>query len=75
MAESAKTDPLPAPLSYDDVRAVSPASEHYSRDAVIGVWKRLQLSTPCAPISSSCRRCRFPASNDKPEQTFSSTLS
>ena len=36
---------LPAVLSYDNVRSVSPALEHYTRDALIGgVWKRPELS-------------------------------
>jgi 4-carboxymuconolactone decarboxylase len=34
-----------AVLSYDDVRAVSPALEHYTRGAILeGLWKRPELS-------------------------------
>ena len=36
---------LPAILSYEDVRSVSPALEHYTKDALLGgVWKRPELS-------------------------------
>ena len=44
----AMTDKKPAlhsVLSYDDVRSVSPALEHYTKDALLGgVWKRPELS-------------------------------
>ncbi len=37
--------PLPAVLSYDDVRSVSPALEHYTKDTLLGgVWRRPELS-------------------------------
>lgn len=36
---------LPAVLSYEDVRSVSPALEHYTKDALLGgVWRRPELS-------------------------------
>jgi 4-carboxymuconolactone decarboxylase len=45
MAENKQKNALPSVLSYDDVRAVSPALEHYTKDALIGgVWKRPQLT-------------------------------
>jgi 4-carboxymuconolactone decarboxylase len=40
-----KKPALPSVLSYDDVRSVSPALEHYTKDALLGgVWKRPELS-------------------------------
>jgi len=33
-----------AALTYDEVRAVSPALEHYTKGALDGFWKRLELS-------------------------------
>ena len=40
-----KNNTLPAILSYDDVSAVSPALEHYTKDALLGgLWKRPGLS-------------------------------
>ncbi len=40
-----KKPALPSVLSYDEVRSVSPALEHYTQDALLGgVWKRPELS-------------------------------
>ena len=45
MTESKKQHALPSALTYDDVRAVSPALEHYSKGPLLdGVWKRPRLS-------------------------------
>ena len=45
MAENKKTGSLPAVLTYDDVRSVSPALEQYTRGPLLdGVWKRHELS-------------------------------
>jgi 4-carboxymuconolactone decarboxylase len=36
---------IPAALTYDDVRAVSPALEHYTKSTLLnGLWKRPELS-------------------------------
>jgi 4-carboxymuconolactone decarboxylase len=44
-AENKKTGSLPAVLTYDDVRSVSPALEQYTRGPLLdGVWKRHELS-------------------------------
>jgi 4-carboxymuconolactone decarboxylase len=44
MSETKKSNPLPV-LSYDDVRAVSPALEHYTKGPLLdGLWKRPELS-------------------------------
>ena len=41
-----KVHPRPSVLSYDDLRAVSPALEHYTKEALLsGVWKRPELSS------------------------------
>ena len=40
-----KSYALPSVLTYDDVRAVSPALEQYTKDALLdGVWQRPELS-------------------------------
>jgi 4-carboxymuconolactone decarboxylase len=45
MTNSKMPNPLPSVLTYDDVRAVSPALEHYTRVALLdGLWKRPELS-------------------------------
>jgi 4-carboxymuconolactone decarboxylase len=45
MAENKKSGSLPAVLTYDDVRSVSPALEQYTRGPLLdGVWKRRGLS-------------------------------
>ena len=45
MAESKKTGTLPAVLTYEDERAVSPALEFYTKGSLLdGVWKRPELS-------------------------------
>jgi 4-carboxymuconolactone decarboxylase len=44
MAEK-KSGPVPAVLTHDDVRSVSPALERYTRETLLdGVWKRPELS-------------------------------
>src|SRR5437660_12788755 len=45
MAENKKSGSLTTVLTYDDVRSVSPALEHYTRGPLLdGVWKRDGLS-------------------------------
>jgi 4-carboxymuconolactone decarboxylase len=45
MTESKKSNAWPSVLSYDDVRAVSPALEHYTKATLLdGLWKRPELS-------------------------------
>jgi 4-carboxymuconolactone decarboxylase len=45
MTDTKKPNMLPSVLTYDDVRAVSPALEHYTKGALIdGLWKRPDLS-------------------------------
>jgi 4-carboxymuconolactone decarboxylase len=46
MTTTTKSYALPSVLTYDDVRAVSPALEHYTKDALLGgLWQRPELST------------------------------
>src|ERR1700730_3906913 len=43
--DAKKPNGLPSVLTYDDVRAVSPALEHYTKGALLnGLWKRPELS-------------------------------
>jgi hypothetical protein len=45
MAENKQSGLLPVALTYDDVRSVSPALEHYMKETLLdGVWKRPELS-------------------------------
>jgi 4-carboxymuconolactone decarboxylase len=45
MIDTKKSNALPSALSYDDVRAVSPALEHYTKGPLVdGLWKRPELS-------------------------------
>jgi 4-carboxymuconolactone decarboxylase len=45
MTETRKSNMLPSVLSYDDVRAVSPALEHYTKGPLLnGLWKRPEVS-------------------------------
>ena len=45
MTDSKKPKTPPSVLTYDDVRAVSPALEHYTKGALLdGLWKRPELS-------------------------------
>lgn len=45
MTNTKKPSALPSILSYDDVRAVSPALEHYTKGPLLdGLWKRPELS-------------------------------
>ena len=45
MVETKKTQALSGVLSYDDVRSVSPALEHYTKATLLaGVWKRPELT-------------------------------
>src|SRR2546429_9987001 len=45
MTDTKKPNTLPSVLSYGDVRAVSPALEHYTKGPLLdGLWKRLDLS-------------------------------
>lgn len=45
MTDIKKPKTLPSVLTYDDVRAVSPALEHYTKGALLdGLWKRPELS-------------------------------
>src|SRR5258708_16130223 len=45
MTDTKKSNALPSVLTYDDVRAVSPALEHYTKGPLLdGLWKRPDLS-------------------------------
>lgn len=45
MSDSKKIHATAAPLTYDEVRSVSPALEHYTRESLLGgLWKRPELS-------------------------------
>jgi 4-carboxymuconolactone decarboxylase len=45
MTDTKKPHALPSVLTYDDVRAVSPALEHYTKGPLLdGLWRRPQLS-------------------------------
>ena len=45
MTDTKKPNTLPGALTYDDVRAVSPALEHYTKGPLLdGLWKRPDLS-------------------------------
>jgi len=45
MTDTKKPNTPPSVLTYDDVRAVSPALEHYTKGALLdGLWKRPDLS-------------------------------
>jgi 4-carboxymuconolactone decarboxylase len=45
MTETKKSNTRPSVLSYDDVRAVSPALEHYTKGPLLdGLWKRPEMS-------------------------------
>jgi 4-carboxymuconolactone decarboxylase len=45
MAETKKLNPRPSVLSYEDVRAVSPALEHYTKRPLLdGLWNRPEVS-------------------------------
>jgi 4-carboxymuconolactone decarboxylase len=45
MTDSKKPKTLPSVLTYDDVRAVSPALEHYTKGALLdGLWRQPDLT-------------------------------
>jgi 4-carboxymuconolactone decarboxylase len=45
MTDAKKPNGVPSVLTYDNVRAVSPALEHYTKGALLnGLWKRPELS-------------------------------
>jgi 4-carboxymuconolactone decarboxylase len=45
MTETTKMNTRPSVLSYDDVRAVSPALEHYTKGPLLdGLWQRPEMS-------------------------------
>jgi 4-carboxymuconolactone decarboxylase len=45
MIDTVKSSEVPSILSYEDVRSVAPALEHYTKEALInGLWKRPRLS-------------------------------
>jgi 4-carboxymuconolactone decarboxylase len=45
MTDTKQSNALPSVLSYDDVRAVSPALEHYTKGPLLdALWKRPELS-------------------------------
>src|SRR5215469_6534188 len=45
MAETNKLNTWPSVLSYEDVRAVSPALEHYTKGALLDdLWKRTEMT-------------------------------
>lgn len=44
MMDSKKSAAFPVLLTYEDVRAVSPALEHYTKGPLLdGLWKRPEL--------------------------------
>ncbi len=68
MTGTKKPNTLPSVLTYDDVKAVSPALEYYTKGPLLdGLWKRPELSprdpasSPCLPSShvSKRSRCHF----------------
>jgi 4-carboxymuconolactone decarboxylase len=45
MSDMKKLNATPEPLTYDDVRSVSPALEYYTKESLLGgLWKRPELS-------------------------------
>jgi 4-carboxymuconolactone decarboxylase len=45
MTESKRSDAMSSALSYEDVRAVSPPLEHYTKEPLLGgLWMRPELS-------------------------------
>jgi hypothetical protein len=47
MTTTTKSYALPSVLTYDDVRAVSPALEHYTKGALLdGLWQRPETMLP-----------------------------
>jgi 4-carboxymuconolactone decarboxylase len=45
MTETGKSNTLPSVVSCDDVRAVSPVLEHYTKGPLLdGLWKRPEMS-------------------------------
>lgn len=45
MTDTKKAQVLPSVLTYDDIRAVSPALEQYTKGPLLaGLWKRPELS-------------------------------
>jgi len=45
MTDTKKPNPAPSVLTYDDLRAVSPALEYYTKGPLLdGLWKRPDLS-------------------------------
>ena len=61
MIETKESNTLHASLSYGDVKAVSPALEHYTKGALLdGLWKRPEMSSCVLLRMGKCyvRRCR-----------------
>ena len=45
MSQRGTSNLLPSVLTYEDVRSVAPALEHYTKEALLnGLWKRPELS-------------------------------
>jgi hypothetical protein len=68
MTNTKKPKTLPSVLTYDDVRAVSPALEYYTKDRYSTVYGSgpichhgIEASSPCLPSShvSKRSRCHF----------------
>jgi hypothetical protein len=58
MTDRKKPNKLPSVLTYDDVRAVSPALKHYTEGELLdGLWKRPLLShrVPCNYVQTEDR--------------------
>lgn len=66
MTETEKSNTQPSVLSYDDVRAVSPALGHYTKGPLLdGLWKRPEMS-----YSRSCRWSRRQMRERTPNSVF-----
>jgi 4-carboxymuconolactone decarboxylase len=45
MTDGVQSSAIPSVLTYDDVRSLAPALEHYTKEALLnGLWKRTELS-------------------------------
>jgi 4-carboxymuconolactone decarboxylase len=67
MSDSKKPVATAGPLTYDDVRSVSPALEHYTKESMLGgLWKRTELSprdrsvVTVAAIIARIQTCEMP---------------
>lgn len=64
MADRKNTNQLPSMLTYEDVRAVSPALKHYTKERLLdGVWKRPGVSARDRSVVTVAARDRSHADN------------